>query len=79
MKQEDWAAAAELLRNVDRQALRRKYRDAEELYLRACREAGIEAYPEEETAETPAPASTPGPEEETSEPDPFLVTEDEQP
>ena len=79
VKQEDWAAAAELLRNVDRQALRRKYRDAEELYLRACREAGIEAYPEEETAETPAPASTPGPEEETSEPDPFLVTEDEQP
>ena len=86
--QEDWTTAAELLGSLDREGLRRQYRDIEQLYLQACEGAGIDPYPtpaEEPAApaETPAPAeNTPEPEAapaETPVPDPFLVTEDEQP
>ena len=88
--QGDWKTAAELLRDEDREALRRKFRDAESLYREACEKAGIEAYPPEtETpaatpeptpTPTPTPAPTPVPTptlapDET--PNPFLVTEDE--
>ena len=88
-RREDWAEAAELLGSLNREALRRQYRDIENLYLQACEKAGINPYPE-----TPAPPeadasaeSTPAPAEreqppadptDTPAPDPFLVTEDEQ-
>lgn len=84
--QEDWATAAELLGSMDREGLRRQYRDIEQLYLQACEGAGIDPYPTpaaepEVPAETPVPAeNTPEPEAaptETPVPDPFLVTEDE--
>ena len=76
MKQKDWAAAAELLGSVDRSAVKRKYRDIENLYLEACKNAGIEPNPgtpepsaaPEEGTPYPAPTSTPE--------SPFLVTED---
>ena len=76
MKQKDWAAAAELLGSVDRSAVKRKYRDIENLYLEACKNAGIEPNPgtpepsaaPEEGTPSPAPTSTPE--------SPFLVTED---
>ena len=81
VRQEDWATAADLLGNLDREALGRKYRDIETLYLEACEKAGIEAYPA-----TPEPSSvpetTPAPDTEpTASPlDSFRVTdEDEQP
>ena len=76
IKQQDWAAAAELLGSVDRSAVKRKYRDIENLYLEACKNAGIEPNPgtpepsaaPEEGTPSPAPTSTPE--------SPFLVTED---
>ena len=76
MKQKDWAAAAELLGSVDRSAVKRKYRDIDNLYLEACKNAGIEPNPgtpepsaaPEEGTPSPAPTSTPE--------SPFLVTED---
>ena len=86
--QEDWTTAAELLGSMDREGLRRKYRDIEQLYLQACEGAGIDPYPAptgvpEVPAETPAAEDkTPEPEAasaETPVPDPFLVIEDEQP
>ena len=75
VSREEWETAAELLRPLDRQALRRKYKDIETLYLTACENAGIEPYPatpspEAETIPTPSPDSTAPP---------FLVTEDELP
>ena len=92
VKQEDWETAVTLLSPLDRQALRRKYRDIENLYITACYGAGIEAYP---TTPDPKEGNTP---ETTAIPDPvvpaendkdgtsdlptqppFLVTEDDQP
>lgn len=93
MRQKNWAEAAELLRDLDREALRKTYRDIETVYLEACEKAGIVPYPETpapdtENSETPtagipvptpsAGAAAPTPVPE-SEPDPFLVTEDEKP
>ena len=78
VKQEEWETAVSLLAPLDRQALRKKYKDIENLYLAACEGAGIEAYPA-----APEPAATPAPESEedpgTPTAPPFLVTEDEQP
>ena len=54
-RREEWTEAAELLASLDRQALRRQYRDIENLYLQACEKAGINPYPE-----TPAPPETDG-------------------
>ena len=75
VRQEDWSTAAELLGGLNRAALRRKYRDIEDLYRQACLGAGIN--PDEET---PVPESTPEPEPEPTPAapaeDPFLVTED---
>ena len=85
VKQEDWNTAVELLKDIDRQALRRKHKDVEDLYLRACEAAGIEPYPatpDPDAEQTPAPEQTPTPEptpEQTPTPAPFLVTEDETP
>lgn len=91
MQQEDWAAAAELLKNLDREALRPTYRDIEAIYLQACEKAGIIPYPETpvpdpESTETPSAGpvqATPAPEKPVSTPDPslnpFLVTEDDEP
>ena len=93
-RQEDWQTVIDLLKDLDREALKRKYRDIENLYVVACENTGIPPYPE-----TPAPdAAAGGPEGEaeatpapyesapepsptpvpTPAPDPFLVTEDEQ-
>ena len=91
VKQEDWETAVDILSPLDRQALRKKYRDIEILYLTACNGAGIEAYPatqDPEAESTPEPAAAPVPVEnmtgsgdvsETATSPPFLVTEDEQP
>jgi len=86
VKQEEWETAVSLLAPLDRQALRKKYKDIENLYLAACEGAGIEAYPatQDPNAEsTPEPAATPAPEggddTETPTAPAFLVTEDEQP
>ena len=83
IRQEDWATAAELLGGVDRVSLKKKHRDVENLYLQACREAGIDPYPappDPDAGETPAPAPSPAPVEGTpGVPDSFLVTEEEQP
>ena len=67
-RQEEWLTAAELLRDLDRESLRKKYRDIENIYLEACEKAGIEAYPatpEPEAEPTPAPETSP---EKTPEP-----------
>ena len=85
VKQEDFETAVTLLQPLDRQALRKKYKDIETLYLTACKGAGIEAYPampDSEAESTPEAANTPAPESETEAADeatapPFLVTEDE--
>lgn len=81
VRQEDWTTAVELLGSLDRNALKRKYRDIETLYLNACENAGVEPYPEEtavpenaEESASPAPEATPA--APSAEPDPFLVTED---
>ena len=86
VKQEEWETAVSLLAPLDRQALRKKYKDIENLYLAACEGAGIEAYPatQDPNAEsTPEPAATPaqegGDDTETPTVPAFLVTEDEQP
>ena len=86
IRREEWAEAAELLGSLDRQALRRQYRDIENLYLQACEKAGINPYPE--TPAPPEPTESPEPPAENTEqsaaeptetpvPDPFLVTEEE--
>jgi len=86
-KQENWETAAQLLASVDRESLRRKHQDVEDVYVKACKNAGIDPYPEtpEPTAETeptPAPALpeevSPAPGAEVT-PNPFLVTEDDEP
>ena len=88
IRQEDWAAAAGLLGGLDRESLRRKYRDIETLYLEACEKAGI--VPDPESPEPAAPDAsvnaalpTPGPDSPLpspdASPDPFLVVEDDQP
>ena len=91
VKQEDWETAVALLSPLDRQALRKKYKHIESLYLAACDGAGIEAYPatpEPAAANTPEPAAPStadrGPDGENEAVDPatlppFLVTEDEAP
>lgn len=83
--QEDWATVVSLLRPLDRQALRRKYRDIESLYLEACEKTGTEPYPATPEPE-PTPEAAPSPEDaaETANPSPttpapFMVIEDEQP
>lgn len=84
-KQEDWNTAADLLASIDRDALRKKHQDVEDIYLKACKNAGRDPYPETpepegETEPTPAPAVEPSP---TPDPDatpnPFIVTEDDEP
>ena len=83
----------DMLKDLDRETLERKYRDIENLYLVACENTGIPPYPEtlvsdtttvelEEKAEATTapsePASEPSPTPvPTPAPDPFLVTEDE--
>lgn len=63
IRQEDWETAARLLGSIDREAILKRHRDAETLYLEACEKAGIEPYPATpEPAETEIPATeTPAP------------------
>ena len=85
-QQEDWTLVADLLRPLNRQALRSKYRNIESLYLEACEKAGIEAYPATPDPDAGAPEATPAPAGAGETPSdapaglpdsPFLVTEDE--
>jgi hypothetical protein len=87
-RQEEWETVINLLKDLDRESLKRKYRDIENLYLEACSKAGVSPDPtpepgaggesvssEEEPREAvPTETATPAP---TPEPNPFLVTEDE--
>lgn len=82
-KQEDWETAAKLLASVDRDILRKKHQDVEDVYVKACKNAGIDPYPvtpepviEPESTPAPAPTDTPDPE---ATPNPFRVTEDDEP
>ena len=82
-KQQNWGAVADLLGKLDRQSLKRKYRDIENMYVIACENLGIDPYPPTpEPTETPTPLSTlHSPLSETAttpEPttNPFLVTEE---
>ena len=84
VKQEDFETAVSLLQPLDRQALRKKYKDIETLYLTACEGAGVEAYPatpDPEAVNTPEITNTPAPDDKTeaeeSDSPAFLVTEDE--
>ena len=84
VKQEDFETAVSLLQPLDRQALRKKYKDIETLYLTACEGAGVEAYPatpDPEAENTPEITNTPAPDDKTeaeeSDSPAFLVTEDE--
>ena len=56
VKQEDWQTAAELLAGVDRDWLKKKYRDVESVYLKACEKAGIDPYPTEAEPDDTVPA-----------------------
>ena len=63
-RNEDWAAVAELLGVLDRDSLKRKFRDIENIYLIACEKLNMDPYPETEvTTETetvvPAAETTP--------------------
>ena len=83
MKQEDWETAAKLLAGIDRDTLRKKHQDVEELYVKACKNAGIDPYPvtpepEPEADPTPTPIITATPDPDAT-PKPFLVTEDDEP
>ena len=81
-RQENWSTVVELLEGLDRENLKRKYRDIENLYLEACNKTGtVPATKEQEPdadspekEETPTPVAEPKP---STAPDPFLVTEDE--
>ena len=87
-KQQNWEAVADLLGKLDRESLKRKYRDIEEMYVTACGKLGIDPYPETpdpedvtETAMQASPPPEPGEAGPTPAPEtnPFLVTEDDQP
>ena len=86
VNQGDWPTAAALLGSLDRESVKKQHRDVEDLYLQACREAGIEPYPAAPETEgpesgqpSPAPAQTPVPDGETPAPNPFLVSGDDEP
>lgn len=86
-RQEEWETAMNLLKDLDRESLKRKFRDIENLYVEACSKCGVDPYPTPDPdaegesqgefgdaapTETPTEAPTLPPA-----PDPFLVTEDE--
>ena len=90
-EQENWQEVISLLGRLDRESLKRKYRDIENMYLIACEKTGTEPYPDAENGEggqhdagtneggaTESPLPEPEPAM-TPEPNPFLVTEDDQP
>ncbi len=77
IRQEDWAAAYDLLSTVNREYLKKKHADAESLYVEVCKRAGKDPYPDG----TPEPDGTPAPESSNTgageSPDPYLVTDEE--
>ena len=85
VSREEWETAVELLKDLDRESLKKKYRDIENMYLLACEKTHTDPDSDgnrtEENTEAPAPAHAPEAAEPTpsAEPDPFLVTEDDQP
>ena len=80
-RQEEWETVVKLLRDLDRESLKRKYRDIENLYLEACSKCGEDPYPTPEPGAEGRAEGSPSPTDSvpvlTPEPDPFLVTEDE--
>ena len=80
-RQEEWETVVKLLRDLDRESLKRKYRDIENLYLEACSKCGEDPYPTPEPGAEGGAEGSPSPSDSipvlTPEPDPFLVTEDE--
>ncbi len=82
---EDWQEVYNLLAELDRDSLKQKYRDIENMYLIACGKINKDPYPETEmtteTEETVPSEATPAPQNTVpppaSETDPFLVTEDD--
>lgn len=81
----EWETAMNLLKDLDRESLKRKYRDIENLYVEACAKCGKDPYPtpepgaEGDAVPTEASASTPAPADDTPTltPNPWQVTEDE--
>lgn len=92
-RQGEWETAMNLLKDLDRESLKRKYRDIENLYVEACAQCGVDPYPTEEPGTegvvpaegepqnaAPTEAPTAAPTEVPTlppAPDPFLVTEDD--
>lgn len=89
-RQGEWETAMNLLKDLDRESLKHKFRDIENLYVEACSKCGKDPYPTPEpgaegegetqgAAPTEAPASTPAPADEspTATPNPWQVTEDD--
>ena len=89
-RQGEWETAMNLLKDLDRESLKHKFRDIENLYVEACSKCGEPPYPTPEpgaegegetqgAAPTEAPASTPAPADEspTATPNPWQVTEDD--
>ena len=81
-RQGEWETAMNLLKDLDRESLKRKYRDIENLYVEACTKCGVYPYPtpepgaEDEAEGTVTPTVTPTPTA-TPTPNPWQVTEDE--
>ena len=81
-RQGEWETAMNLLKDLDRESLKRKYRDIENLYVEACTKCGVYPYPtpepgaEDEAEGTVTPTVTPTPTA-TPTPNPWQVTEEE--
>ena len=81
-RQGEWETAMNLLKDLDRESLKRKYRDIENLYVEACTKCGVYPYPtpepgaEDEAEGTATPTVTPTPTA-TPTPNPWQVTEEE--
>ena len=85
-RQGEWKTAMDLLKDLDRESLKRKYRDIENLYTEACAKCGEDPYPTpepgaegEDGQQGVTPAETEGGAEgsPTPTPNPWQVIEDE--
>ncbi len=59
-RNEDWTAVYELLADLDRDSLKRKYRDIENMYVIACEKIGKEPYQDTEAAPEPGETAPAG-------------------
>ena len=84
-RQGEWETAKDLLKDLDRESLKRKYRDIENLYVEACIKCGVDPYPTPDPGAgdpASAPVASDGPaapsdDAPTPTPNPWQVTEDE--